>query len=406
MKREDTRIRDQILRKWLRMTRWTGSGKKGLGRRWTSKWEISGKRWRKCRCGEDTHDDDARSEEWASKFWEGDGNFRQATRRVRVDMLGCSSGSQSLSQDARLEYVAQVPVVCFTEISQTLQFAFSDGFCTPPWYSNCTWSAGCLCLREEHCRSIFSLSWWRLTHYEVVREVVGIWFQQLWRWCELVEVERATVWWDRYSPTTGSIWGGCWDIHRFQSPFLVPSAVFVFSLLSACVLFLRVDAHSRCLGSRSSCEKTSYDHWVTSVIDCCETVCVLVLMSTWHQKPICTHSDQGKLHSSATCLETMSKRTRKDSGEERVTAKSKPMMNLVSSKKDSDEIDGGNVIAVRRKSQTLMMMKQGGVGNWRRSPTCKGHGGWGMSKQILRRRWWKFQTSNVDWAASENGETF
>ena len=34
--------------------------------------------------------------------------------------------------------------------------------------------------------------------------------------------------------------------------------------------------------------------------------------------------------SSADCSEVMSKRTQKDSGEERVTAKSKPMMNLVS----------------------------------------------------------------------------
>ena len=34
--------------------------------------------------------------------------------------------------------------------------------------------------------------------------------------------------------------------------------------------------------------------------------------------------------SSAECSEVMSKRTQKDSGEERVTAKSKPMMNLVS----------------------------------------------------------------------------
>ena len=34
--------------------------------------------------------------------------------------------------------------------------------------------------------------------------------------------------------------------------------------------------------------------------------------------------------SSTNCLEVMSKRTRKDSGEEIVTAKSKPMMNLVS----------------------------------------------------------------------------
>ena len=33
---------------------------------------------------------------------------------------------------------------------------------------------------------------------------------------------------------------------------------------------------------------------------------------------------------SAECSEAMSKITRKDSGEERVTAKSKPMMNLVS----------------------------------------------------------------------------
>ena len=40
--------------------------------------------------------------------------------------------------------------------------------------------------------------------------------------------------------------------------------------------------------------------------------------------------------SSTDCSEVMSKRTQKDSGEERVTAKSKPMMNLVSmQRKDS-----------------------------------------------------------------------
>ena len=42
--------------------------------------------------------------------------------------------------------------------------------------------------------------------------------------------------------------------------------------------------------------------------------------------------------SSAECSEVMSKRTQKDAGEERVTAKSKPMMNLVSrcSERDPD----------------------------------------------------------------------
>ena len=42
--------------------------------------------------------------------------------------------------------------------------------------------------------------------------------------------------------------------------------------------------------------------------------------------------------SSTNCLEVMSKRTQKDAGEERVTAKSKPMMNLVSrcSKRNPD----------------------------------------------------------------------
>ena len=39
--------------------------------------------------------------------------------------------------------------------------------------------------------------------------------------------------------------------------------------------------------------------------------------------------------SSANCAEVMSKRTQKDSDEEKVTAKSKPMMNLVSQRKDS-----------------------------------------------------------------------
>ena len=40
--------------------------------------------------------------------------------------------------------------------------------------------------------------------------------------------------------------------------------------------------------------------------------------------------------SSAECSEVMSKRTQKDSGEERVTAKSKPMMNLVSQMQRKD----------------------------------------------------------------------
>ena len=40
--------------------------------------------------------------------------------------------------------------------------------------------------------------------------------------------------------------------------------------------------------------------------------------------------------SSINCSEVMSKRTQKDSGEERVTAKSKPMMNLVSRYKGSE----------------------------------------------------------------------
>ena len=40
--------------------------------------------------------------------------------------------------------------------------------------------------------------------------------------------------------------------------------------------------------------------------------------------------------SSINCSEVMSRRTQKDSGEERVTAKSKPMMNLVSRCSESD----------------------------------------------------------------------
>ena len=66
----------------------------------------------------------------------------------------------------------------------------------------------------------------------------------------------------------------------------------------------------------------------------------------WHQTPTRRHTDQGKFHtwwwnhllclfnishfSSTSCSEVMSKRKQQDSGEERVTAKSKPMMNLVS----------------------------------------------------------------------------
>ena len=46
------------------------------------------------------------------------------------------------------------------------------------------------------------------------------------------------------------------------------------------------------------------------------------------------------LFSTFNCLEVMSKRTQKDSGEERVTAKPKPMMNLVSrrSERNPDEL--------------------------------------------------------------------
>ena len=39
---------------------------------------------------------------------------------------------------------------------------------------------------------------------------------------------------------------------------------------------------------------------------------------------------EGSVICSTVCFEVMSKRTQKDAGEERVTAKSKPMMNLVS----------------------------------------------------------------------------
>ena len=65
----------------------------------------------------------------------------------------------------------------------------------------------------------------------------------------------------------------------------------------------------------------------------------------WHQKPTRRHADQGKFHtwrmepsfvflnishfSSAECFEVLSKRTQKESGEERVTAKSRPMTNLI-----------------------------------------------------------------------------
>ena len=66
----------------------------------------------------------------------------------------------------------------------------------------------------------------------------------------------------------------------------------------------------------------------------------------WHQEPTRRHSDKAKFQtwwmesflclynishfSSINGLEAMSKRTQEDGGEERVTAKSKPMMNLVS----------------------------------------------------------------------------
>ena len=65
-----------------------------------------------------------------------------------------------------------------------------------------------------------------------------------------------------------------------------------------------------------------------------------------HQKPTRRHTDKGDFtrdewnhllcsfnishFSSTNCFEVMSKRTQEDAGEDRVTAKSKPMMNLVS----------------------------------------------------------------------------
>ena len=60
------------------------------------------------------------------------------------------------------------------------------------------------------------------------------------------------------------------------------------------------------------------------------------------------------LFSSTNCSEVMSKRTQKDSGEERVTAKSKPMMNLVSrcSERNPDaSIASGSLGKTRYESQ-------------------------------------------------------
>ena len=63
------------------------------------------------------------------------------------------------------------------------------------------------------------------------------------------------------------------------------------------------------------------------------------------------------LFSSTNCSEVMSKRTQKDSGEERVTAKSKPMMNLVSrcSERNPDaSIASGSLGKTRYESQLLL----------------------------------------------------
>ena len=87
-----------------------------------------------------------------------------------------------------------------------------------------------------------------------------------------------------------------WNIYRFQTSFLVPCcSVSVLSScncctscvsslrllpLSACVLFLRVDAHSCCFGSRLSCKRTSYcDHCVT-----CLTVWRQYVLLFWCQQ--------------------------------------------------------------------------------------------------------------------------
>ena len=68
--------------------------------------------------------------------------------------------------------------------------------------------------------------------------------------------------------------------------------------------------------------------------------------------------------SSAECSEVMSKRTQKESGEERVTAKSKPMMNLVSrcSERTPDELPSTaseSPVKTRHESQTPLSLQTG-----------------------------------------------
>ena len=66
------------------------------------------------------------------------------------------------------------------------------------------------------------------------------------------------------------------------------------------MLFLRVDAYPLLFRSRLSCKRTSYpDHCVTSVTDCCVTVCVLGLMSATNVKYFGCQESQGSTRAEA-----------------------------------------------------------------------------------------------------------
>ena len=111
--------------------------------------------------------------------------------------------------------------------------------------------------------------------------------------------------------------------------------------------------------------------------------------------------------SSTNCLEVMSKRTQEDAGEERVTAKSKWMMNLVSRCSVRDP----NVLAstasesqgkTRWESNTSQLVEWGATKN---GETCDGR----SFIKLLRMEYWRevvFSRVEIWWnVGSEKGET-
>ena len=99
--------------------------------------------------------------------------------------------------------------------------------------------------------------------------------------------------------------------------------------------------------------------------------------------------------SSTNCSEVMSKRTQKDSGEERVTAKSKPMMNLVSRCSERTPVALPSTASespgkTRQESQTPLSPKTEKYDRTRRPVVCahsSSYSEWNIDKTWSSQEW-------------------